>query len=113
MQASISKLLTESYVDLHSAMGTSLSSIAAKLYSSFFISDSTMRHVHTAMGISTDERAFRVLDDCRSNILSHPDPKERLSEFIVILKDSQPATRHVATRIEEKVYSIAQCSMII
>ena len=103
MRAPINKLMTESYVDLHCAMATSLSSNAAKLYSSFFISDSTMRHVHTDTGISTDERAFQVLDDCRSNILSHPDPMERLREFIVILKDSQPTTRHIATRMEEKV----------
>ena len=112
MRGSIRKLLTESYVDLHSAMCTSLSSITAKLYSSFFISDDTKDHVHTAMGVSDNKKAHKVLDDCRSNILSHPDPKERLREFIVILKDSQPATRHVATRIEEKVYSIAQCSEI-
>ena len=94
-------------------MGTSLSSITAKLYSSFFISYSTKNYVHTAMGVSDNDKAYKVLDDCRSNILSYPDSKKRLSEFIVILKDSQPATRHVATRIEEKVYSIAQCSNII
>ena len=103
MQGSINKLLTESYVDLQSVMGTSLSSITVKLYSSLFISDSTMRHVHTAMGISTDKKAYIVLEDCKHHILYHPDPKERLSEFIVILKDLQPTTRHIATRMEEKV----------
>ena len=55
------------------------------------------------MGVSNHDKAFRVLDDCRSNILSHPKPKNRLREFIVILKDSQPTTKLVAARIEEKV----------
>ena len=84
-------------------MSTDLSSIAVSLYSSSFIGDSTLSYVRTAMGVSNHDKSFRVLDDCRSNILSHPNPKDRLMKFIVILKVSQPTTRLVAARIEEKV----------
>ena len=100
---SIKQLLTESSVDLHIAMSTDPSSIAVLLYSSLFISDSTLNYVRTVTGVSNHDKAFSVLDDCRSNILSHSNPKDRLREFIVILKDSQPSTRLVAMRIEEKV----------
>ena len=103
MRDAIKQLLTESSVDLHIAMSTDLSSIAALLYSSSFIGDSTLSYVRTAMGVSNHDKSFRVLDDCRSNILSHPNPKDRLMKFIVILKVSQPTTRLVAARIEEKV----------
>ena len=103
MRDSIKQLLTESSVDLHIAMSTDPSSIAVLLYSSLFIGDSTLNYVRTAVGVSNHDKAFRVLDDCRSNILSHPNPKDRLMKFIVILKDSQPTTRLVAMRIEEKV----------
>ena len=103
MRHYIKQLLTESSVDLHIAMSTDPSSIAVLLYSSLFISDSTLNYVRTATGMSNHDKAFRVLDDCRSNILSHSNPKDRLREFIVKLKDSQPSTRLVAMRIEEKV----------
>ena len=104
----VKQLLTESFVDLHNAMSIHPSSIAVSLYSSLFISDSTLNYVHTAVGVSNHDKAFRVLDDCRSNILSQLNPKDRLRKFIVILKDSQPTTRLVAMRIEEKVcqYSV-------
>ena len=102
MRDSIKQLLTESSIDLHIAMSTDPSSIAVLLYSSLFIGDSTLNYVRTAVGVSNHDKAFRVLDDCRSNILSHPNPKNRLMKFIMILKDSQPTTRLVAMRIEER-----------
>ena len=51
-------------------MGTNLSGIVAKLHSSFFISDSTKNHVHTAVCVSDNEKAYKVLDENKTSLSS-------------------------------------------
>ena len=74
--------------------------MARHLYSARFISDSTHRRVNE--NISGEDKADKLLQDCRENIITHAQPVERMRELLEILC-MEPSGRAVADKIKKQV----------
>ena len=76
--------------------------IASLLYSQQLVDEGTRSYVTSALGVSDQDKAHRLVQNCTQSILIHQ-PVDRLRELLDILRNAQPAARPVADRIQEKV----------
>lgn len=81
--------------------------MAGHLYSARFIGDSTHSHVTTTPSISGNEKADKLLQDCKTHIITHADPVKRMRELLNILR-KEPSGISVADKINKQV-SAACC----
>lgn len=79
--------------------------IVGSLYAKKLIDDATLRDVTISEGVINATKAHRLLQSCKQNILSDQDPDNRLTEFMGILRISQPAAKPVVDGIMEHVSS--------
>ena len=100
----IRQILTENYVCLHDILSLNPLGFAGSLYSCQFFGDSTLDYVSTAVGVSHQTKAHRLLQDSKQAILTYQHPQERLRELLDIFSNAQPAARPVVNRILEKVH---------
>ena len=83
--------------------------MAAHLYSAELISDSTLRNVTTTIGISSDEKGHKLLQDCKDNIVFHDNPVGRIMEYLELLNEREPAATKVVDRINKQI-GICTCT---
>ena len=85
--------------------------MARHLYGAKFISDSTNRHIIATSGISEEEKADKLLQDCTTHITTHAHPVEKMRELLEILC-MEPAGRSVAEKIDKQVSTTVNNKLI-
>ena len=84
-------------------MSFDVSVITRFLYSWQLVDESTLSYVTSAMGVSNQDKAHRLVQNCSENILMDQHPMDRLKGLLDILRNVQPAAEPVADRILEEV----------